>query len=181
MQVVEQPTFSCIVDRGHPYRTKPSKAEYPSIRRRMGNKSNLVQITPEMLSDAVRLGHSFCPAVLIGGQTEKAWKSQQIFGIDIDCHPGEKSLDPLVAIGRCYEKGLEPMMLYFTMSSTYEAPRYRILFMLDRPLEDFKSAKAFVAALLDVFPEADPACKDLARLFLGSNGEVWDCWKLNYL
>ena len=128
--------------------------------------------------------------------------SQQIFAVDIDnkielivngrkvkdsdgrivqraLRPGEDGyLDPHDALARCEQFGLEPLCLYFTMTSRYPAwPKYRIVFDMGEPL-DLDTAKAVIQNLLIAFPEADKKCSNCNRLFFGSNGVVWETWRV---
>lgn len=61
--------------------------------------------------------------------------------------------------------------VYSTPSHTPEAPRLRLVFVLEEPLEGKERYEISVSKLLSMFGDynPDPACRDAARLFFGSN------------
>lgn len=59
-------------------------------------------------------------------------------------------------------------MVYSTPSSTAEAPKSRVLFVLDTPIHQAKNYVLAVRAMLWLFGTADVKCKDPCRFFYGS-------------
>ena len=59
--------------------------------------------------------------------------------------------------------------IYTTPSHKPEAPRARVLFVLDQPIHQAKNYTAAVSALLWLFGTADRQCKDPCRFFYGSH------------
>lgn len=59
-------------------------------------------------------------------------------------------------------------ILYTTPSHTIEAPRARVVFLLEQPIYQAKNYAAAAAALLWLFSSADRQCKDAARFFYGA-------------
>lgn len=57
---------------------------------------------------------------------------------------------------------------YTTMSHTDEAPRSRVIFLIDTPIMQAKNYTLAVASLLWLFGTADRQCKDAVRFFYGS-------------
>lgn len=94
--------------------------------------------------------------------------------------PGEQGyLNPSAALRRCKSKGLQPFLLYFSFSAKkvgeaypWGWPRYRLVFDCGEPITGETEARAVIAGVLALFPEADPACKNPNRLFFGSPGAV---------
>lgn len=58
--------------------------------------------------------------------------------------------------------------LYTTISHTPENPRARVIFLLDKPIQQAKNYSAAATALLWLFGTADKQCKDAVRFFYGS-------------
>lgn len=58
--------------------------------------------------------------------------------------------------------------LYTTMSHTPEAPRARVIFLLDQPIMQAKNYTLAASALLWLFGTADRQCKDAVRFFYGA-------------
>jgi hypothetical protein len=61
-------------------------------------------------------------------------------------------------------------LLHTTASHTPDAPRIRVLFVLDRPIRDAGKYTLLAKALLDRYDMADKSCKDACRLFFGAEG-----------
>jgi len=61
---------------------------------------------------------------------------------------------------------------YATPSHTDDAHRFRILFRLETPITDASKLSKLNRALLQIFAQADQACKDPARLFYGNITEL---------
>jgi len=59
-------------------------------------------------------------------------------------------------------------VIYTTPSHTPEAPRARVLFLLDAPIHQAQNYTLAVSALLWLFGNADRQCKDAVRFFYGS-------------
>lgn len=107
-----------------------------------------------------------------GWETEKpilrrkiiCWSSQQLFCLDFDS--GVSSVD---TIKKIKEAGLSACLLYNTFSSTAEKEKYRVVFQTKEAVTDFRVAHIIQEALMTLFSECDPACKDASRLFFGTN------------
>lgn len=59
-------------------------------------------------------------------------------------------------------------LIYTTPSHTPDAPRARVLFFLDQPIQQAKNYISAATALLWLFGTADTKCKDPCRFFYGS-------------
>lgn len=88
----------------------------------------------------------------------------QHLGIDFDTEDDRSSLRSLLAdpfIARWAS------MLYTTPSHTPEAPRARVIFLLDTPIYQAANYTAAASAMLWLFGTADRQCKDAVRFFYG--------------
>lgn len=97
----------------------------------------------------------------------------QHVGLDFDTCD-ERSTLPTLADNKFIAKygGL----IYTTMSHTAEAPRARVVFLLDTPIMQAGNYSLVAAALLWLFGTADRQCKDAVRFFYGA-----PCCQIEYL
>ena len=179
------------------YSSKPDKEEVERIMPRMKQRGS-TELDASQLLDAIRHGRTWCGgcfAPSMGGWGK--FQSMQICAVDIDnstkiigadgkplkgakrpLFPGEAGyLDRAGAIARCEELGLQPLALYDTMSCKEWWPKFRIMFDLGEAVCDKQAASAIVAELVRRFPECDSGCKNVNRLFFGSNGTVYEIWR----
>ncbi len=154
--------LKCMIS-GMSYDHKPKGPEMAMVR----TSFHEAEVTPQVFCDMVSAGHAFMPGVTSGGWRASNWTSQQLLAIDVDNKDGVLLKDD--AVQRALRNGLEPMCTYDTYSSTDETPRYRMVFLLPERLTDWSAAKDLTSRLLSLYPEADHACSDAARMFLGSN------------
>lgn len=89
----------------------------------------------------------------------------QHVAIDLDTGDERSSLDALSVHPwvRMYAS-----LLYTTPSHTPAAPRARVLFLLDKPIESAAAYGEIVQFLMTQFDDPDTGCKDASRFFYGS-------------
>jgi len=103
---------------------------------------------------------------------EVCWTSQSIFGLDID--NSKIPLSSKNAIERAKDIGNPVCFLYNTFTSkeikkgVRNPEKYRMIFQTKEPITDYRVAKIVNLALMILFPESDPATKDLNRVFYGT-------------
>lgn len=69
--------------------------------------------------------------------------------------------------------------VYSTPSSTTDKPRSRVVFIFDEPITSMQDYEDLYKCLLARFGQADKSCKDLLRLFYGSEKcELWGNWQI---
>lgn len=90
----------------------------------------------------------------------------QHIGIDFDTED-ERSTLPYLAKDKFIQR--YAALIYTTPSHTPDAPRARVLFLLDTPINQGKNYTAAVSSLLWLFGTADRQCKDSCRFFYGSH------------
>lgn len=95
----------------------------------------------------------------------KNYQLGQHIGIDFDTEDQRSALQQL-AKDKFIAK--YAALIYTTPSHTPEAPRARVLFLLDQPIHQAKNYGLAVTALLWLFGSADRQCKDACRFFYGS-------------
>ena len=117
--------------------------------------------------NAIYLGHPYCPQ-MDGKRKAENFRCAQHIAIDMDCGDQRASIDalskhPLVA--------MYGAIIHETPSHTPEAPRARVIFILDEPIHSAEGYKAALAVVTELFDGSDPACVDAARFFYG-NGKL---------
>ena len=137
----------------------------------------LVTVTLPELAAMISRGRTVLPGVCDGRRRAEDWKAQELFFIDVDNDEamvarGHRPLDVTDAVQRAFECGLPLALSYESFSSTKERQRYRLAFLAPSIIRDRDEATRFLRGLLAAYPEADPSCKDLSRLFFGTDKEV---------
>lgn len=159
------------------YHAKPDSAETARIQ-----KYNCLKPSKLELSDLIGLieqGCTFRPCA-INGSSDKGFISGQLVGFDIDNEhrvngkkvplPPDRQLKLEDAIAKSKEQGFNPVFAYRTFRAKPLHDKFRIVFCLDQAVTDpheWKHVYSKLAAVFGTYP--DPACKNPARLFFGTN------------
>ena len=159
------------------YHAKPDSKETARIQ-----KYNCLKPSKLELSDLIGLieqGCTFRPCA-INGSSDKGFISGQLVGLDIDNEhrvngkkaplPPDRQLKQEDAIALSKEHGFCPILVYNTFGNKPLHAKYRFLFCLNRAITDphqWKHIYSKLAAVFGTYP--DPACKNPARLFFGTN------------
>ena len=164
---------------------KPNDSIIGGIRNRLAKGTTTLKVSE--LIEHIERGGSFTPAAM-KGTTGSSWISQQVIVADVDntepvldengkpVKGKKKAVDnPLssdVALQVCRDHGVTPSFMYHTFSNTKELERFRIVWVLDSPVESATKGvelTARVTELLDaVAPGAmDASIADAARLIFG--------------
>lgn len=125
-----------------------------------------VEGTLEGLAAHHSKGHPWMPAILDGNR--KRWQANanyaEVLGADID---GGWSMEEAIAhpfIQAHCGLGIE------SSSSSPEKHKFRLVFRLPKPIEDWQTLRICNRYLIEQLPVADPACKDANRFFFGGQG-----------
>jgi hypothetical protein len=89
------------------------------------------------------------------------WETQQILALDFD--EGLR-LDEALKNEFFIENAA---FIYTTFSHTIEHHKFRVIFVLDVPIYEYKLFESLMNKLLRLYPYADQSCKDGSRLFFG--------------
>ena len=155
----------CNID-NEPMSRKPTGGEYGAMRKRMETRTLDAR---RLCERGILQGFSFTPAALDGTGGD-SWREQRLFAVDIDNHAGDES--PLTverAREKMEEKNVNPLFGYYTFSHTDAVPRFRIVFATDETVTAKEQAVKITQGLQSIFPGADSATKDPARIFLGTD------------
>ena len=155
-----------------PYTSKPDSKETGGIKTRLANAEALKEYTLNVIVECIGKGYTITPAVLENGTKNENWVQQQLFCLDIDNEAEGEISTPEKTIHLLDDIGIKPFAYYHTFNSSEVKPKYRLLFLLEKPTDNQEEAKFIIKTLIDFIPQADKACKDLSRLFYGTNKEV---------
>lgn len=152
------------------YSSKPSGREIGLINNRI-IRCNPVEINAAKLAEEVTKGKTFIPATFksIGGSIKRSkanWESQQVIALDFD-----EGLTLDEAINDVFFKQ-HAAFLYTTFRHKESHHKFRVVFALDKPLNQYKDFEYIIDSLLERYPQADRACRDGSRLFFGGKKVV---------
>jgi len=117
--------------------------------------------------DAIYSGHP------VTTQHKNNWRASENFicgqhlALDFDSEDNTSTIDYLSNDKFISKYGT---FIHTTISHKPEAPRARVFFLLDEPIQQAKNYALAAAALLWMFGTADRQCKDAARFFYGAPG-----------
>lgn len=118
------------------------------------------------IANEIYCGHPFTTWHKNNWRNATNYMLGQHIGIDLDTED-ERSTLAYLAKDKFIKKFAA--LVYTTPSHTPDAPRARVLFLLDTPINQAKNYTAAVSALLWLFGTADRQCKDACRFFYGSH------------
>ncbi len=128
-------------------------------------------MTPREMAIHIWRGHSFTP-VWENARREENFISAGHLALDFDAGDETSSLDHLMRVGTF--AWMFASFAYSTPSSTPDAPRSRLVFILEYPIYDPGEYRAVYQAVAWWIgrdgSRTDPACKDPLRLYYGSPG-----------
>lgn len=169
---MEQIKIKLLID-NKPYTSKPDSKETACIKNRLAKPEAQKEYAINDIVMCIGKGYTYTPAVLENGTKSENWKQQQLIGIDIDNeNEAVEMLTPEKAITLLEKNGIKVLAYYYTFSSSEVKPKFRLLFLLKEPTYNQGEAKLIIKTLIDLLPQADKSCKDLSRLFYGTNKEV---------
>ena len=151
---------------GHRYKKKPEGKEKGRISCNLSPATLTYDFLAKRLAND---GCTFCPAVYDGSRKNENFVEQQLFVVDIDHDATYTQMKE-----RADSCELQVLFSYKTFSWTPESDKFRIVFALDQKIYDPNTAKIITALFMRIFNECDKSCKDLARMFFGSNHGLYD-------
>ena len=114
-------------------------------------------------------GRTWTPATFVrnGVRNNKAWIGQQLFALDFDNGIAKQDF-----LDRCDKYRVHPVFMYETFSSVNES-KFRAVFMTTQYIDAIQVRDYIQKALMGIFPEADAACKDAARMYYGGKQIIY--------
>ena len=150
------------------YDSKPTAREIGRIKNRLQKNAIPSVVSLEELIKEIENGHSISPGIM-AGTSAKDWKEQQLFLVDIDNVEDGKILHIKDAKAICRDNQLSLAFYYHTFSSTKEHPKFRLGFVMDKPVTDEDTRKHVIETLVYLFPQSDKSCINADRIFHGTN------------
>ena len=123
------------------------------------------ELTPFDFAHAIWDGHPFTTWHANNWRTTANYLCGQHIGLDFDNGDATSTLPALMTNPFIHRHAA---ILYTTPSHTPEAPRARVVFLLDTPIMQATNYSLAAQALLWLFGTADRQCRDSARFFYGS-------------
>ncbi|AXK64746.1 plasmid replication protein, CyRepA1 family [Burkholderia sp. IDO3] len=120
------------------------------------------ELAPDDFIDEVTSGFAFC-AWLKGPRKSKNFQCMQVLAVDID---SGLTIGDVLAHPFFQKFG---WFIYTTPSHRADAPRFRIVFLMERPIETVKRMNLAYTGIIRMFA-GDRSCTDASRLFYGSEG-----------
>lgn len=155
-----------------PYTFKPEGIEIAGIKSRT-QSSKPQSLTIEQLASEISQGKSFSLGILKGGLGASCWQEQQLFGVDIDNNDASLPiLTPKAAMKICKDNGLLPALCYKTFSDSDEKPKFRFVFLFNKPVKEERRRIFISSTLVALFPQSDKSCVNADRIFFGTNKQV---------
>lgn len=152
------------------YNNKPNKLEISIISKRIVCNENITDLDIKQFANYLiqPYGYTWTPAIFMGNSRKNSeWKSQQVFGLDFD---NGITLDEVIE--RCNKYNIKPNFVYSTFSSVNNN-KFRVVFINDYIIEDFRVRTLIQLALMNLFPESDKSCKDASRLYFGGKEIIY--------
>ena len=143
------------------HKLAPGAPEWSAFNASFTNQS----LPPFDFARAIYDGHPFTTWHAHGWRTSANYVCGQHLGLDFDNGDQTSTLPALLDNPFIHRHA---NILYTTPSHTPEAPRARVVFLLDTPIMQATNYALAAAALLWLFGTADRQCKDAARFFYGS-------------
>ncbi|WBL16346.1 hypothetical protein [Sutcliffiella sp. NC1] len=111
---------------------------------------------------------------------ETHWKHQQFVALDFDNEIEVKDAEGKKVKIKHIEATIDDVLhnefvkkyaafVYETFSNKPDHPKFRVVFIFDKPFYSLRDCKNTIINLHDLFPMSDKACKDGTRLFFGGN------------
>ncbi|MFJ7306709.1 hypothetical protein [Peribacillus frigoritolerans] len=152
------------------YSSKPYGSEIGAINNRVIQYLPVDVGVAEMAKEVTK-GKTFTPAIfkLINGSIKRSkvnWESQQVLALDFD-----EGLTLEESKNDTFFKQYAAF-LYTTFRHTESHHKFRVVFVLDKPLTRYKDFESLMDSLLARYPQADRACRGGSRLFFGGREAI---------
>lgn len=159
------------------FNTKPKdQKEIASIKRRIGLEENVFTIYENVkeITQEILKGKTCIPSAIKSNAKEN-WQKQQLFLVDFDnTREGEdiysddcRHIDVKHILKYCEEIELLPTFIYYTFSHTNNQHKFRLVYILEKPIDDYDVAKQIPKYLLEKLKKFNPdlSKKNLADMF----------------
>lgn len=156
------------------YHSKPKVSEIGQISNRITEKT--YSVTAKELALKIKQGYTILPSLMHSKRSIKNFKESQVIFLDFDNSYKEngeyKKLDNYISFEKMKQDKFiqkNASFIYSTFSNSDEINRYRVVFVLDKIITDYKNLQKIINYLLIKFPTADKSCRDISRLFFSGH------------
>lgn len=161
-------TIEIMVD-SESFEHKPEGLDISQIQQRLKNNMAIKNLSIEQLFNCISQGRTIVPGIMENGVRTENFIRQQLIMIDIDNAEDEKVVTPNEVIELLEKVNIHVLGYYYTFSSMPEKPKFRVLLLLDKPIGQVDKVEFILKTLIEYIPQADPACKNVSRLFFGTS------------
>ncbi|MEM8828961.1 MAG: PriCT-2 domain-containing protein [Cyanobacteria bacterium P01_G01_bin.19] len=150
----------------HQYQNKPQKDDVGRINNAIANGAT--EIDEDGLIKAITSGQSWSPTIFNDKRNREHFVEMSALVTDFD--DGFQSLDEIIT--RAEEHGLKFSFVHESFSHTQERPKYRGVFLLEHPIQDYQTAKLYCEYIKDAFKGmVDKGAAEPCRLYYGGRAE----------
>lgn len=144
------------------YNEKPT--DYGYIENRL-KKANATEVTLAELVTAIENGQTIRPCIITGDKFE-----QQVFFVDIDNKSTSKveQLTPSSVAELCKKYEFNINIIYNSFNNSIDIPKFRVVFILDKPINDKATAEKIQATLIRLL-NGDKQTTNVNRYYFGTN------------
>jgi len=157
--------IKCIIDTKE-FLSKPQGKSGGGITLRM-TLNTAKEYSIDEIKESILIGKTVRPSYC--GGREETWKSQQMFMIDID-----NNLTINQAIDKCKEVNIIPNFIYTSFSHTEEHHKFRLVFILDKEVDEYDTAKKIQLYLMNIMEYSDEQCKNINRFYYAGKNIVFN-------
>ncbi|NLN49976.1 MAG: hypothetical protein GX154_13005, partial [Clostridiales bacterium] len=177
--------IKCVIDT-KAYSEKPKDGALICSRMTKADTYSIADIKKKILN-----GYTVRPSSC--GTREHQWKSQQMFMIDIDNKPvrpkniSDREYEKIFQeylktkyrtyndiINQCKKINLLPAFIYTSFNHHEDHHKFRLVYILDKEITDFNTAKRIQLYLMDSIGDVDIQCKNLNRFYYAGRSIVYD-------
>ena len=144
-------------------KTKPEAKQVGNIN---NNLTKQIEVNLDEFTAIISqpIAYTWTPALFNGIRNNKNWLEQQVFGLDFDSGATPEEIIELLS-----RYGIIPNVIYTTMSDSETLRKFRVVFILDVVIQNFKTAEFIIKALMNLVEgKSDKATKDPSRMFYPS-------------
>lgn len=123
------------------------------------------------IANAIFMGHAYCAWQRGPGRSTENFFCGQHIAIDMDTGDERSTVD---ALSKHPLVRLYGGLIHTSPSHTIQAPRARVIFFLDKPIESPLGYAAATTFVMSHFDGHDTVCKDPSRFFYGAKDcDIW--------
>lgn len=141
---------------------KPSKALLEKMTPTFGNYDTREDIY-HIAQVVGNQGSTFCPTAFTAPRRKGTnFREMQLYALDFD-----DGITFAEVKARADKYNIPIVFAYHTFNSSPVLEKFRVVLLHETPIKHKGIAEMVICMLMEIFPECDPRCKDVARFFCG--------------